>query len=144
MKKINEKDTKPRQTQFLHTLCYHPSKSPNWEILTVHYFWIWKIWGVEYIGDWADLEELLLEHLISPNSCEGTAILSCLLAILESVQNTCKGVVTASYSCVIGAGTSTGVWLSDYWIVVLVHSMSICVCPQRRDREGFKQKSVIK
>ena len=31
-------------------------------------------------------------------------------------QYQCKRIVTASYSCIIGTGTSTGVWLSDYGV----------------------------
>ena len=36
--------------------------------LTVHFFWIWTIWWGDYNWNWADFEELLLEHPISQNT----------------------------------------------------------------------------
>ena len=74
-----------RQTQVLHRLCCHPSKSPNSEILDKYscttadcsradcplFLNLESLThsGGEYNWDCADLEEVLLEYLISQTSC---------------------------------------------------------------------------
>ena len=67
----------------------------------IDFFWIWRTWGGAYNWNWADLDELLLEYLISQNLCKVNTIYFAHISLKGTTQIRCKENLFRKTSCLL-------------------------------------------